>query len=341
MKWLYRLLIPIIAYGYVHPGQIQRLLPQYLFSFIPLPEWRRLYDFQEVDFRNADGLLLKGYWLPSRQPDASKTIVMAHGYMAQAATMVSLAQEMYQQGINVFLFDFRAHGRSQYGKMTLGFDEGKDVAAAILYVKSHYPEVSQKVFYLGHSMGAAALMMAPKSLAGMPELLQQLEDSLDGIILDSSFSAIRLSDTPFVMKLAQLRWKNTFLKAVWKFISPQLTHALTQMLLIFEPHSQKAFGLPFPLTDLRPLVPFQHSRLSQKPILIIHGTQDKSTDFEQGQYIYEALKKSAMNTLRFVELNADHINRLWKPTIEKSSYQAVLRDEQIYLDALLQFIRSH
>ena len=72
-------------------------------------------EYEEVFFPASDGLRLRGWWLPADGSD--RAVIILHGHGGSVDWDVGLAPPLIQAGFNVFLFEFRAHGRSQ-GKMT-------------------------------------------------------------------------------------------------------------------------------------------------------------------------------------------------------------------------------
>jgi len=73
----------------------------------------KLFDLQsvkvDVSLTASDGVLLKGYYFPSRNGAA---IVVQHGYRGQKDNVMHIANILYQQGYGVMAMDLRAHAQS-------------------------------------------------------------------------------------------------------------------------------------------------------------------------------------------------------------------------------------
>jgi alpha-beta hydrolase superfamily lysophospholipase len=336
VPWIYTPLIKLVSYLYLHPNTVQQFLPNFLSPYMPYKTFKKIAKCEELSFKSSDGVALKGYWLPSKNPASKETIILGHGYFANATTLYPLAKEFTDKGINVFLFDFRAHGQSARSKATLGFHEGKDILAAVTTVKERFPNHAETLHYLGHSMGAAALMLTPKSL-GETEI-NSLNQSLNGkIILDSPFAYLRLKDNPFITQFSSYQPKSKMLSWLWRPIQPAVSHIVQKMAIGFEDRSQKEMDLPTSLKELKPAEIFKQSSLNQKPILLLHGKQDTRTDYAQGEDIHRTLS-SCNQRIQFVSLNSDHVANDFQIEGKGKGYKTVLRDKDNYLNAVGQFL---
>lgn len=107
-----------------------------------------------VVLRTADGLMLRGWYIPSRNGAA---VVLGHGHGAQRAQLAFEARALARRGYGVLLFDWRGHGESDGDGTTWGVAEQMDLEAAIDYL-SQRPDVDpHRIGGLGFSMGAMTL----------------------------------------------------------------------------------------------------------------------------------------------------------------------------------------
>jgi len=121
-------------------------------------------EFEEVAFRAMDGLALQGCWIPvngssmrGRVNGPKRAVIILHGHGGSLDWDIHRAPALHEAGFNVFLFDFRAHGRSQGRLATFGYLERYDVQGAVEFLKSRG---IQSIGLLGFSYGAIAAMLS-------------------------------------------------------------------------------------------------------------------------------------------------------------------------------------
>lgn len=113
-------------------------------------------DYEDVSLTTADGLTLRGWYIPSRNGAA---IIVAHGHANNRTQLLDEARILSAAGYGVLLLDWRAHGESDGDHTTFGADEQLDVDAALDFLTSR-PDVNpQRIGGLGFSMGAVTLAM--------------------------------------------------------------------------------------------------------------------------------------------------------------------------------------
>ena len=117
--------------------------------------WELSVPHEEVDFRTEDGLLLRGWWIPSR--GAKRTVIALHGHRGARHHCVGIGAALWRRGYNVLLFDHRGRGSSEGESISLGHFETVDTFAAVTYALSRAPNVP--VGLMGYSMGGAVALM--------------------------------------------------------------------------------------------------------------------------------------------------------------------------------------
>jgi dipeptidyl aminopeptidase/acylaminoacyl peptidase len=116
-------------------------------------------NYESVQFKTADHLLIKGWYIPNKNPQA-KTIVLLHGYPADKADILP-SRLFLHKNYNLLFFDFRYFGESEGYYSTIGKKEVLDLQAAIQYLKNRgISSVGVWGFSLG---GAVALLTAAKT----------------------------------------------------------------------------------------------------------------------------------------------------------------------------------
>ncbi len=131
--------------------------------------------YEEVVFASRDRVGLYGWWIPAKRPGgALGTIILCHGQEGSMDSDTLHMVPLYQAGFNVFMFDFRAHGRSQGSHVTMGMYEKEDLFGALDYLAAE--RGIERVGVLGFSMGATVAL-----------LTAALSDRIAVVVTDGSF----------------------------------------------------------------------------------------------------------------------------------------------------------
>jgi len=128
--------------------------------------------YEDISFETSDGLKLKGWFITGI--NKNKTIIVMHGYPTNKADVLPFSRFLLKK-FNVFLFDFRSFGESQGKYTTAGFEEVKDLDAAINYLSNR--KDTNKIGALGFSLGGAVALMSKN-------------ERLDAIVVDSAYSSL-------------------------------------------------------------------------------------------------------------------------------------------------------
>jgi uncharacterized protein len=146
----------------------------------PVPKNPKDYgmDFQNVEFKAADGVNLKGWLIPG---SSNRLVVVTHvgGLTKYGSTktfrsvsklfneeveFLKVAQHLHGEGFGVFMFDFRNHGESDAspngGKAGVGLEEYQDVSAALDYVWGRDDLRDNQVGFVSFCMGANSTIIA-------------------------------------------------------------------------------------------------------------------------------------------------------------------------------------
>jgi fermentation-respiration switch protein FrsA (DUF1100 family) len=125
--------------------------------------------YEDVTFAASDGLLLRGWYLPSENGAA---IIVGHGIGGHRE--LGAAEVLALHGYGVLTFDWRAHGESDGGLCTFGYYEVRDVEGALAWLQAQ-PDVDPgRIGMLAQSMGAVT---AVRAAAAMPDIRAVVADS--------------------------------------------------------------------------------------------------------------------------------------------------------------------
>lgn len=112
---------------------------------------------EAVLFPTRRGRQLTGWWLPG---GGRGTVVITHGWGANRELMLPLARPLQAAGWNVLLFDARNHGDSDADTFSSMPRFAEDTEAALAWLRSRPGMAEAPVSLLGHSVGAAAVLLA-------------------------------------------------------------------------------------------------------------------------------------------------------------------------------------
>lgn len=169
--------------------------------------------------------------------DHDKVIIIAHGFYnsKDAALLKKLAESLWDD-YDVFMFDFRGHGKSS-GSFTWTSKEDKDLKSVLDYLKGKYKKIGIIAFSLGASV---SINVASEN---------KIVDSLICVSVPSDFDKID-----------------------YKFWELDLKDDLGYTLFTKEGRKGKGFRLgPFWLKKKRPIGNVSKIKI---PILYIHGEKD-------------------------------------------------------------------
>ena len=132
-------------------------------------------EFELVRFTTVDGIVLSGWLIPAGRPTTTAVIVL-HGFAGHRLPELAAFVPWLAERHHVLQFDFRGHGESGAGAVTLGTHERRDVEAAVtdLAARGLGPTA-----LFGISMGAAIAIVAA------PEL------PVAAVVADAAFAELR------------------------------------------------------------------------------------------------------------------------------------------------------
>jgi pimeloyl-ACP methyl ester carboxylesterase len=106
----------------------------------------------------ADGSRLFAWHLPSPRTGTAPAVVLMHGWGANAAMLLPIAQPLQDAGWHVLLPDARCHGRSDDAAFTSLPRFAEDIDAALEWLGAQPGVDRSRIVLIGHSVGAAAAL---------------------------------------------------------------------------------------------------------------------------------------------------------------------------------------
>ncbi|MDA9066658.1 lysophospholipase [bacterium] len=161
-KWLKRLLILFILggiAGYVityHVAPYAIIAKHTLTGEIPNND--ELVSFEKMNVLGIDSVQLDSYLVSPKNDSIKGIVILIHGIGSCKEQFIDLARKFADEQIGSFIFDLRAHGKSQGEYCTYGFQEKYDVQNIVSKLKSHYPNLP--IGIIGSSLGGAVAIQA-------------------------------------------------------------------------------------------------------------------------------------------------------------------------------------
>lgn len=193
---------------------------------------------ETAEFSTADGIRLKGWFIPAPGGESGRTIIFCHGWGVNRGETLRDTWFLSEQGFNLFYFDFRASGESKGAVSSVGYLETRDFDAAYEFLKAHRPHAAEAVGVFGTSMGGSVAVYAA---AKYPELAC--------VLAENTF----LSYNKVVANWSWRRLKTPYFPLVW-------------LTLFFVRRKLKA--------DPEPYSPLYNAAQVKAPALFINGDND-------------------------------------------------------------------
>lgn len=208
---------------------------------------------ESVKFQATDGLWLAGSKIPA-DPNAP-WLILCHGLGTNRDDVRDTALALHQAGLNLLLFDFRAHGQSEGRVTSFGWREQRDLEGALVFLGSQ-PDIPANPYgVFGLSMGGAvAVMVASK------------DERIGAVAVDSIYSDLNASITHHIQLLYHL---------------PQVPFGL---------FVGSAYRLRFGVWPRHMSPKAVIGRISPRPVLLIQGEADPRIPLAEAQALYAAAK---------------------------------------------------
>ena len=215
-------------------------------------------NYREVSIQSTDGLELAGWWVPGDEP--SRAVVLVPGIEGDKSDrhVVKTASVYAGAGYAVLMMDLRAQGRSEGERVTMGYEEVRDVRGALSWLNKRGFTPGRVVLH-GFSMGGAAVLrVAPES-------------GVAAVVEESAYA-----DLPLI-----LRQQLPKVSGLPPFFTPGVFF-MGKLFLGTDPWAVR------PEEDAR--------RLCEKgiPLLIIHSADDETTPFEHASRIKAACPEATL-----------------------------------------------
>ncbi|HNW45024.1 MAG TPA: alpha/beta hydrolase [Elusimicrobiales bacterium] len=188
--------------------------------------------YETIDFVTADGIRLRGWFIPAVGGATGQTIILCHGWGSNRGELLRDTHFLAEHGFNLFYFDFRASGESKGSVSSVGYLETRDFDAAYGFLKTNRPEAVEAVGVFGTSMGGSVAIYAA---AKYPEIVCLLSENtfLSYTRVVANWSWRRLNTPYFPLVAMTLFFVRRKLKADPEPYSPRFSVAGVRAPVLF------------------------------------------------------------------------------------------------------------
>lgn len=210
---------------------------------------------ESVEFQAEDGLRLSGSYFRKRTEELAGILVYCHEYLSNRWSFHPYIDHLRDIGYDIFTFDFRNHGASEYeagySPMQWTSDrEIRDLRGALAYLRSRADHDPAGFGLFGVSRGGTTAL-----------LTAAVEPSVWGVVTDGAFPT-RGTMVPYTIRWAEIYVRNPFvLRLLPGWVYPFLAWLARRW-------SERRQNCRFP--DAETSV----ARLAPRPWLMIHGGRD-------------------------------------------------------------------
>ena len=208
--------------------------------------------YEDVTFPTTDGLELRGWFFPAARPDAP-AMIYAPATSHDQRSGLSLVPAFHDAGYHVLLFSYRGHALSdgRKGQFTYGEAESRDVEAAAQFLSES--KGIDHISVVGHSAGAVSAIL---SAARNP--------LIGAVVAVAPFNCVT---------------------EVWHTSRPSLVPAPILNWALWVAEKTRGF-------DREQVCPVQVvEQIAPRPLLVIHGTEDRRITEEQVRELYAAAEE--------------------------------------------------
>jgi dienelactone hydrolase len=167
-RWVRRALVAattfVLSYLFVFPFLVSYVLTHSARAFVPVDHVGAAHE--NVVFKTADGLRLRGWYVPSKNGAAVISFPGRKGTQRPARILA-------RHGYGVLLFDRRGEGESQGDPNAFGWGGHQDVAAAVRFLQRR-PDVQQdRIGGIGLSVGGEMMLESAAKSPGLKAVVSE------------------------------------------------------------------------------------------------------------------------------------------------------------------------
>lgn len=121
--------------------------------------------FETVRIPTRRGRGLSGWLIPAGT--GAPALIVLHGWGGNSAMMLPLARPLHEAGYTLLFVDARSHGLSDGDSFSSMPRFAEDAESALAWLRQHPEADPQRIGLIGHSVGAAAVLLAASRTVGL------------------------------------------------------------------------------------------------------------------------------------------------------------------------------
>lgn len=252
------------------------VMPSFLGQRFEQKQYDSMADFslpsEEITLKTDDDLSLAAW--RTRAKDAKGTVIILSGIQNPSVTaFFGYAKMLADNNWDSLLIEMRARSKSKGDEIGFGMTEWLDVKAGVDYLNNDPATKDLPIVTMGTSMGAGTVIIAAGEL---PEV--------DAVISISGFSA----------------WSNLFAYYMGESGVPE---AISTMDI---PFVNLYMGLHFGFDRLQYSPINGIKKLGDRPILLMHSTQDSQVPFSEFERLRDAASQNNIRVTPFIREGDEH-----------------------------------
>jgi uncharacterized protein len=165
-----------------------------------------------ISLKTSDGVRLHAWAQWSRKTTLRRWVLLLHGYRSDREVLHSRRRFYIRRGYHVLMLHFRGHGGSESTRISYGFNERKDVKAAIDFIRLIHRRQPVEIGIDGVSMGAAAAAYAVAYESINPDwvILESCYDNINQALENRLGTRVPVPLVPFVARPMEFMGKHVF-----------------------------------------------------------------------------------------------------------------------------------
>jgi pimeloyl-ACP methyl ester carboxylesterase len=219
-----------------------------------------------VHLPTANGKGLFGWFIPAPGTHPAPTVLVMHGWGANAGLMLDEMPQLHQSGFAALLIDARCHGNSDEEDFTSLPRFAQDIEAGLDFLQSHPRVDRHSVAVIGHSVGAAAALLC----------------------------ATRRADIAAVVSISAFAHPAEVMRRLLK--EHRVPYLVVGSYVLR--HVQRVIGASF-----EAIAPLSSMGRVRCPVMLIHGTDDALVPIEDARRLRAAGRPG---TVRLLEVPGGH-----------------------------------